>query len=215
MPDRYRVQPVLWPNATIVVIGGGNSVRELDLAPLLDSGVPIVGVNNAYKLVRPDVLFFADSRWWRWNKDAVNLDYCGYRVVTASGANLDERLQRVRREYNIALAEQPNAVTGPDSGSMAINLAYHYGASRIILLGFDMRFTDGRAHWHEDYPVPTPESNYVELFAPTYPPMIQALADRGVEVIRSTPSALEFIPEVPLADALALPTRNTRNIIAG
>jgi hypothetical protein len=207
--DRFRVQPQIWPNRTVVVVGGGPSLLDLDLTPLRASDTPVIACNNAFRLVPwAQVIYFADSRWWRWNGPDVDMESGKYRVVTAGGAVFDdERIQRLRREYNIALATEPNAVAGPDSGSMAINLAYHYGASRIILLGFDMRFSEGQAHWHEDHPVATPESNYTNLFAPKYPDLIQALAERDVEVIRSTPSTLTFIPEVPLAEALALPRR--------
>jgi hypothetical protein len=207
--DRFRVQSQIWPNRTVVVVGGGPSLMDLDLTPLRASGAPVIACNNAFRLVPwADVIYFADSRWWRWHGADIDMDSGKYRVVTAGGATFsDERIQRLRREYDVALALEPNAVAGPDSGSMAMNLAYHYGASRIILLGFDMRFSAGQAHWHEDHPVATPESNYTDLFAPKYPALVQALAERDVEVIRSTPSSLTFIPEVPLEEALALPRR--------
>lgn len=216
MGDRFRVQPQMWPNSTVVVVGGGPSLLDLDLTPLRASKAPVIACNNAFRLVPwAQVIYFADSRWWRWNGADVDMDSGKYRVVTAGGAVFDdERIQRLRREYNVALATEPNAVAGPDSGSMAMNLAYHYGASRIILLGFDMRFSGGQAHWHEDHPISTPETNYTDLFAPKYPELIQALADLDVEVIRSTPSSLTFIPEVPLAEALKLPRRFRENLLA-
>jgi hypothetical protein len=207
MSDRFRAQDALWPEQTIVVVGGGPSVGVVDLTPLRLSGAPVIAANNAFRLVPwAKVIFFADSRWWRWNGQDIDLDEARYRMVTTGAALRDEgRIQRMRREYDLALATEPNALAGFDSGSMAINLAYHYGASRILLLGFDMRFDAGRAHWHEDHPIVTPESHYVEQFAPRYPALIAALAEQGVEVLRCTPSALTFIPEMPLAQALSLP----------
>lgn len=52
------------------------------------------------------------------------------------------------------LSPEPHAIhTGRNSGFQAINLAYHFGAARIILLGFDMQVgQDGRRHWHGDHP---------------------------------------------------------------
>lgn len=39
-----------------------------------------------------------------------------------------------------------------NSGYQAINLAYHFGAKEIYLLGFDMQRTNGLSHWHGDHP---------------------------------------------------------------
>lgn len=39
-----------------------------------------------------------------------------------------------------------------NSGAGAISLAAHFGASRIILIGYDCQKTGGKAHWHEDHP---------------------------------------------------------------
>ena len=37
---------------------------------------------------------------------------------------------------------------GGNSGHAAIDLAYNRGATRIILLGYDMQGKDFEAHWH-------------------------------------------------------------------
>jgi hypothetical protein len=42
---------------------------------------------------------------------------------------------------------------GGNSGYQAINLAYLWGAARIVLLGFDMQCApDGASHWFGDHP---------------------------------------------------------------
>lgn len=206
----YNPQPVLWPDQTVAVIGGGPSLQGLDLEPLRRAGVPTIATNNAIFLAPwASVLFFADSRWWRWHGDKVDAEKT--RVITAGSAIFPGTLIRLRRDYQHILAPSPDSVAGPDSGSMAINLAYHFGASRILLLGFDMRFQEGKAHWHEDHPTPSEEDSYITRFAPNYPPLHAALAQVGVELIRCTPSALTFIPEMPLTDALALPPRRRQD----
>lgn len=42
--------------------------------------------------------------------------------------------------------------TGLNSGYQAIGLAYLWGASRVLLLGYDFQRTSGRVHWHPDHP---------------------------------------------------------------
>jgi len=39
-----------------------------------------------------------------------------------------------------------------NSGAGAVVLAAHWGARRIVLLGYDCQKTGGRAHWHPDHP---------------------------------------------------------------
>ncbi|PNQ52867.1 hypothetical protein C1141_20870 [Vibrio agarivorans] len=41
---------------------------------------------------------------------------------------------------------------GHNSGVGAINLAAHYGAQRIVLVGYDCSAQGERLHWHGDHP---------------------------------------------------------------
>lgn len=224
--SRYWKALPHWAHDTVFIVGGGPSLKELDLSVLSRGnrrpGQRVIAVNNAYRLVPDaDALFYADTRWWSWNSQDVKAKFIGERIITTSAAGiryLDPSVVRMGRDYNFdprhrapehcyALAEDPCFLSGPDSGYMALNLAYHYGASRIVLLGFDMGFKAGEAHWHEDHPVSTPETNYTDLFIPRYPALIDALKQRNVEVLRCTPSKLDYIPEMPLAEALAMPVR--------
>jgi len=218
---RFWKAPELWPNETFFIVGGGPSLKGVDLSGLRDRKT--IAVNNAFRIVPdPDYIFYSDTRWWRWNSPDIPLETPSRIVSTcsASGVYLDPRVLRMNRDYRYdpesrtpeyfnPLAEERDHLSGPDSGYMAINLAYHFGASRIVLLGFDMGFDPktGEAHWHEDHPVETPEENYTKRFLPTYQPLYERLQKRGVEVVRCTPSRLSFIPEVPLDEALALPNR--------
>jgi hypothetical protein len=204
----------LYPNQTMFLVGGGPSLKGMDLSAL--AGQYTIAVNNAFRLVpNPDVIFYADTRWWSWNGKDIPAEFPGRIISTCSaGARyLDPRVCRMGRCYRFTeedgagLSHDPTLLSGPDSGYMAINLAYLLGASRIVLLGYDMGFTAGESHWHEDHPIETPESNYLNLFAPTYPKLIGALQKAGVEVVRCTPSRLDFIPQITLEEALALPQR--------
>lgn len=216
--SRFWSAPAHWPGETVFIVGGGPSLENFDLTGL--AGRRVIAVNNAFKLLpEADIIFFADTRWWRWYGAEIPLDYKGRIVSVCKMADKfrDPRILRMGRDYRfdvrtknpnpVFLSDDPTALSGPDSGYMAINLAYLFGATRIVLLGFDMGFSDGKAHWHEDHQVPTPESNYSKLFLPTYPALIEALQARGVEVMRCTPSKLDCVPEFPLDQVLALPYR--------
>ncbi|AXQ69751.1 alpha-2;3-sialyltransferase [Caulobacter phage CcrSC] len=197
-----------------MIVGGGPSVKDVDLSQIGDRA-RVITLNNAWELLpAPDIIFFADTRWWRWHGADIPKDFGG-RIVTVSKGDLpggNERVFRLRKEHEGGLCTDPKGVYGRDSGLMAINLAHNLGASRIVLIGIDMRFTNGQAHWHPDHPIAAVESYYTQDFAPTYPPVIAQIQETGVEVLRVTPSALDFIPQVSLEDALSRPPRHRSDI---
>jgi hypothetical protein len=57
---------------------------------------------------------------------------------------------------------------GRSSGHTAISLAIALGASRVVMLGFDMRFVDGREHHHSEYKGPRDMQLYEREFVPGF-----------------------------------------------
>ena len=91
--------------------------------------------------------------------------------------------------------------TGLNSGFSAINLAVHFGAKRIVLLGYDMQPGPQRDHLHPDHPHTRP-SPYA-LFRDQFETMVRPLASPKVSVIncRRT-TALTACQVMPLEGAL-------------
>lgn len=200
---RFWSAPKLYPGRTFVLVGGGPSLKDIELSAVQGRAVTIT-VNNAINLAPwSDFHFFGDRRWWRWHRDDISAAYAG-RIITASCASDfgDGRVLRMDKAYE-GFSHEPHRVFGIDSGMMAMNLAYLLGAKKIILLGYDMSFApDGESHWHPDHEVPSVLRNYVEKFAPQYPEAVKELTRLGVEVVCATPSAMTFIPQVDLEAAL-------------
>lgn len=105
------------------------------------------------------------------------------------------------------LSDVPNAIcTGHNSGYQALNIAYLAAAARILLLGFDMRFTDGRSHWHAGHPHKTPETNYTAVYAPFFVTTVPQLIARGVDVVNCSPvSTLSCFRKESLESILSHP----------
>lgn len=75
---------------------------------------------------------------------------------------------------------------GNNSGYQAINLAYLWGAERIILLGFDMQHTSGKVHFFGDHPKHLANGPCFHSIIPMFDRLAKDLEEEGVEVINAT-----------------------------
>jgi len=64
----WRV-PRLWPGGECFILGGGPSLKDVDMSRL--KGHRVIAVNNAFKLADwIDVMFFGDPRWLKSRNQA-------------------------------------------------------------------------------------------------------------------------------------------------
>lgn len=77
-----------------------------------------------------------DAKWWEYHGEEAQREFRGERIAPLAV----EHARRVR------FSAQKN------SGAGAIALAAHFGARRVILLGYDCQPTGGKRHWHGDHP---------------------------------------------------------------
>lgn len=145
-----------WKGETVFIIGGGTSVCRQNVSRL--EGRKVIAVNSSYEVAPfAQILFFGDNRWWQEHRyRAALVDFKG-RLVTVSEAADGERLiklKRVRPGGNgPGLATKPDTLASQKTSLQgAMNLAFHLGAARIVLLGADMRRADdGRSHHHSPH----------------------------------------------------------------
>lgn len=114
-------------------------------------------------------------------------------------------LSLARIDHRAILSETPGILaSGGNSGYQAVNLAYMFGARRIILLGFDMQHTGGRRHFHADYPAGMGNAEPVAAWRDRFGRLATALHVRGVEVVNATrQTALTCFPRSDLDEVLA------------
>ncbi len=112
-----------------------------------------------------------------------------------------ESVDKPGLSFNRAIIHQ-----GANGGYQAINLAVHFGVTRIILLGYDMQNgPDGQRHHHPDHPAnmnnPSP-SNY-ERWMVMFETLGPDLSRAGVDIVNcSLDTALECFPKARLEDVL-------------
>lgn len=73
---------------------------------------------------------------------------------------------------------------GNNSGFQAMNLAYHWGARRMLLLGFDCKAQAGKVHWFGDHPKPLrTEPSAFKTWLASFEKLAKDLKADGVEVV--------------------------------
>lgn len=203
----------LFPNETIVCIASGPSLTQADVDFV--RGARVIAINDSYRLAPfADVLYACDDRWWQWQyRDHTKTitSFAGLRFCMDPGrhrpaAVLPEWGVRVMKNTGITGLETDPAglKNGRNSGYQAIGLAKHLGASRILLLGYDMSLgRGGQSHWFGSHPNGgASRLTKFRLHFPTIAPPLKAL---GIEVLNcSRRSALTCFPKVPLERALPL-----------
>lgn len=179
---------------TFCILASGPSLcrEDVDVVRQWRDGVSrrVISVNNCYQLAPwADLIYACDERWWdRYHDDvAANCrgEFWTYYEATAKRYGL--------RQW------QPER-TGGNSGYQAIRLAVdHYGADRLILLGFDMQ----GGHWHGqhggDFPNPD-KSNFKQWIGW----LDRYAKETMAEIINaSRETAVHCFPRMSLEDALS------------
>lgn len=207
--------PKLWPGRTVACVAPGPSLVRADVAQLLGR-VPIIAINDAWGLVpEADVLYSSDEYWFPRHKGVPAFAGRKYAVLPNGNAynpfEAYPAIEVLRNTGFEGLEIDPTGLrTGKNSGYAAINLAVHFGAARVLLLGYDMRLGPREREFpfrrrpHFDESRTSLRAWHFSYWRPFYETIRAPLAAAGIEVLNCTPrSALTVFPHVPLETALA------------
>lgn len=137
---------------TAILIASGPSLTQADVDFCRGKGKVYV-INNSYKLAPwADVLYSCDYKWWEQHKGATEFkgERWAYDPQCAEfGCNIIGHYDGPE-----PFSPQPGFIkTGNNSGFQALNLAVLQGAARVILLGYDMGYTDpNHTHFFGNHP---------------------------------------------------------------
>lgn len=228
--------PKMWEGGECWIIGGGPSMPRLfgvpeeiieavknrqqpmsAYSPYLSAihDRHVIGVNAAFLLGDwVDVMVFGDGPFYVKNKDDIN-KFKKIKVSVNPSVEPGKKgvfyIKHLTRDggHPYGISTRPGMVSwNKHTGGAAINLAYHFGVKRVLLLGFDMKNdTDGSSHWHGQYRLPgkpgekqrMPFDKHLQSFRP-----IANDAKRyGLEILNVNPdSAIRELPKVKLEDVL-------------
>lgn len=167
---------------TFAVLATGPSMSQA-LADYVRDKCRVMAVSNAYKLAPwADALVSNDSAWWREHKDAIQ--FAGRKFCGNSGY---QHLERLKADGDFG--------GGTNSGLQAMRAAQLMGATRILLLGFDMH----GAHYFGLHPAPLRNTTRSRFKVH----IMQFRKWKGCPVINCTPgSALKQFPFMDIREAL-------------
>ncbi len=208
----YWTPEPLFRGETVFCLASGPSLTR-DIADRIRGRRAIV-VNSSCRIAPwADVLYFTDSSWYEARRELV-ASWSGL-VISMSRTAKRELADKVRR---IEGAGDPSAMLpghfpqpgspvvrqGRTSGHTAVSLAIAMGASRVVLVGYDMRIVDGREHHHGEYSGPRDLDQYARDFVPAFRGWHADALAVGAEIVNATPgSAVAEFPFVSLEWALA------------
>lgn len=199
---RYASVPRLFPGGTVVCIASGPSLTLEDVNYVRGRADGVIVVNNSYQIAPwADCLCASDLRWWKWHEGAKS--FTGLKYATSKHCAKWPGVQVLRNSGAKGLDLDPTGVMhGINTGYRAINVAVHFGAQRIILLGYDMQRGPNREeHWHKDHPSVS-RSPY-DSFRRYFLTLVDPLHALGVHVINCTRrTALDCFPQMALEEAL-------------
>jgi hypothetical protein len=210
-PISFASVPKLLPNGgTVLVLGSGPSLNQADVDYARAHVDHTVAVNGSYKLA-PDAtcLYAADAKFWGWHRGCVADHKVGSESYPAFTGALKYCMSRtpwypdvqiLRRGTQHGLMSDPGKVSlGHNGVYQAINVAVHFGATTIVLLGVDMQADRRGKHFHADHPDRSmpPFSVCIARFAS----LVEPLAYLGIGIVNCTPgSALKCFPMASLQD---------------
>lgn len=198
-------------NDSIIIVASGPSLTTEQVEQAKASHLPIMVVNDNYKLVpNADYLFAADLIWWYNHYDKVPEEIQCY-TLEGHPLHLSKRIdgayERLKgidytRDYGIY---DDKLYLGGNSGFMALQLAKILGYTRLILIGYDCQHTGEKKHWFGDHDRKRFRKNAedVELWQKEFDSYAPFFSRTGIEVINcSAETALTCFKRDSLEAAL-------------
>lgn len=196
--------PKMWPGAIVYIIGGGPSLKNQDLS--FTKNRRTIVTNNAYKLVPwAEVLFFMDYKWYKQHEGWLG-SYDGLIVTIAEQTRENRRIKFVERGSKNMLSPHRNVINhGNNSGYCGVHLAYLFGATTIILVGFDMKIVNSQHNFHNDHERKMRDDIYTDEYIPVFDTIREPLRNKGVILLTTTKdSGLRNIPYIAIEEAIKL-----------
>jgi hypothetical protein len=198
-----------WRGKACAIVASGPSAKQAGIGAL-KGRLPVLAIKKNVELAPwADVVYGCDGPWWRHERGLPK--FCGLKLCYDVQACDEFGLRRVHipdKLSNRLLFGQTGTIgAAGNSGFQALNLAAQFGATRILLIGFDAHGRGGE-HWYGrnnwNFANNPTEDNY-RRWRHAFELALHDLTERGIDVINASMSSdLKCFPKATVAAALDL-----------
>lgn len=193
---------------TVIALASGPSLTAEQIALLNATRLPVMAVNRSWIHV-PSAAWCYAGDWIDAHKRVMTDGYQGQIWTQSPGCNQPPIWRQgawmCAGRQRVGLCREPYVIHhGGNSGHQALNLLYHFGFERIILVGYDfLPGPNGEQHSHPDHPPDWGNFQHPEARRGPMSRIAVDLADEGVEVINcSERTSLDCWPRASLSEVL-------------
>lgn len=198
-----------WTGQAAAIVASGPSTKAADVA-LLKGRLRVLAIKKNVELAPwADVVYGCDRPWWRSARGLP--DFPGLKLAYDAHACADHGLRKVEipdhAVSDFLRFETTGAVgSGGCSGFQALNLVLQFGATRVLLIGFDAQSRSGE-HWYGRniwHGANNPDETNFSRWTKAFHKAAAQLRERGgVEVVNaSSLTRLTCFPRGTVAETL-------------
>ncbi len=180
-----------WRGHPAVIVASGPSAKKANVAQLRDRLYAIAIKENVQLCPWADIVYGCDAAWW--NNETGLKKYQGLKLSNrADAGHRFEGIERIDidKSTDQLLTGSPGFIgSGGNSGFQALNLAVQFGATRIMLIGFDMHDRSG-IHWYgraEGFGRNNPMEYNFRRWRGAFAKAAPVIAAMGIEVVNASP----------------------------
>lgn len=162
----------------------------------------VITVNSTYLLAPwADVHYSSDIDWWRLH---VSGPMNGEKWTGDPLAAQEMGLKCCPFRRKSGLSTDPGVINwGGNSGFCALQLAFQFGAKRILLIGYDQKDPENKGHWHGEHPETVRRPFNFPLWHKHFERCARDFARNRVQVVNcSRDTALTCFPRAELRTVL-------------
>lgn len=198
-----------WDTVVVAATGPSFSLAQAEAICVARKAevVRVLAVSDAFKMLPcADALYSCDGAWWKVNVGQARVIVPRAEYWTQDHTASEKYgLRYVKSQLKPGLSTDDTVINqGANSGAQALNLAYHFGARRLILVGFDCQRTDDKSHYFGDHPAPLARGHSYAQWIKQFGWLAKDFEEAGVEVANCTAeTALQCFPLCDLDCILA------------
>lgn len=141
---------------TIFIIGGGPSIKTMNLEALRNRKHFIICCNQAFEMFpHAQIAHHSDYGWWIKYQSLLETQFKGHFITGCGLGNTQDypetvvRMQFIHHTNQDQLFRTTDYVYGNNCGLQALSLAHLFQPKNIVLIGFDFKSLNGQSHGYE------------------------------------------------------------------